>query len=149
MSNRNWLPTVLRARQAQEDLVAQRVAVARRDAGLAAVQLTEHTARVAAMSRPASMSGAQFQAQVTGQQAAAATLAAAANRLQFAEARVVTGLTELTNAARARRTVEKLHERDEELRVTTALSNAQREQDEVSISRHGALQRAGDQAVAG
>ena len=35
MSARNWLPTVLRARQAQEDLVAQRVALARRDAGLA------------------------------------------------------------------------------------------------------------------
>lgn len=147
--SRGWLPTVLRARQAQEDLVAQRVAVARRDAGLAAVQLAEHTERVAAMSRPASMSGAQFQAVVAGQQAAAATLAAAANRVRFAEARVVTGLTELTSAARARRTVEKLHERDEELRITTALSTAQREQDEVSISRHGALLRASDQAVTG
>nr|MDQ2958603.1 hypothetical protein [Actinomycetota bacterium] len=83
MSARNWLPTVLRARQAQEDLVAQRVAVARRDARVAAGQLAEHHARVSAMTSPASRSAAEFQAEVASQQAAAATLAAAANRVLF------------------------------------------------------------------
>jgi flagellar FliJ protein len=142
MSARNWLPTVLRARHAQEDVAARRVAVARRDAGLAIAQLDEQVARVAAMGQPVGGTVAQFQAEAAGQQAAAATLAASANRVMFAEARVATGLRELTEAATARRTVEKLHERDEENRVRSANDVAQREQDEVSISRHGAERRA-------
>jgi hypothetical protein len=142
MSARNWLPTVLRARQAQEDLVTQRVAMARREAVLAVAQRDEHAARVAALAQPAGGTVAQFQAEVAGQQAAVATLAASANRVRFAEARVSTGLRELTQAATARRTVEKLHERDEENRVRSAHEVAQREQDEVSISRHGAERRA-------
>lgn len=141
MSIRNWLPTVLRARQAQEDLAAQQVAVARRDASAAAIQLARHAARVATMASPASRTVSEFQAEVAGQQAAAASHAAAANRLLFAEARVSSGLGELTEAARARRTVERLHERDEESRIVAALGAAQLEQDEVSISRHGAEQR--------
>ncbi|MGI8666937.1 MAG: hypothetical protein ACR2N4_13035 [Jatrophihabitans sp.] len=142
MSARNWLPTVLRARQAQEDLVAQRVAVARRDAGLAGAQHAAQAARVSALTSSPSGTGAQFQAEATSQLAAAATLAAAANRVLFAEARVSTGLGELTAAARSRRTVERLHERDQQARTSAALSAAQREQDEVSISRHGAEERA-------
>lgn len=142
MGVRDWVPTVLRARQAQEDQAAQRVAIARRDAGTAAAQLAEQATRVAGISNPASRTGAQFQAEIAGQQAAVASLAAAANRLLFAEARVASGVTELTEAARSRRSVEKLHERAEEARVRTANGVAQREQDEVSISRHGAARRA-------
>ncbi|MEO6701903.1 MAG: hypothetical protein ABI140_02160 [Jatrophihabitantaceae bacterium] len=142
MSARKWVPTVLRARQAQEDLVAQRVALARRDAGLALSQLGEHTARLANMVTASSRTALEFQAEVARQQAAAATVAAAANRLMFAEARLATGVGELTEAARARRSVEKLSERDEQDRLSTATSAAQREQDEVSISRHNAERRA-------
>lgn len=136
MSARNWLPTVLRARQAQEDQVAQRVAVARRDATCAADQLAEHSVRLAAMSHSTSQSASEFQAEVAGQQAAAATVAAAANRVAFAEARVLSGLRDLTEAARSRRTVERLSEREQEMAVAAANGAAQREQDEVSISRH-------------
>ena len=144
MSARNWLPTVLRARQAQEDVAARRAAMARREASVAIAQHDAQQARIAAMGRPASGTVAQFQAELAGQQQAAATLAASANRVVFAESRVATGLRELTEAATARRTVEKLHERDEENRLRTANEVAQREQDEVSISRHAA-----DRKVAG
>jgi flagellar FliJ protein len=144
MSARSWLPTVLRARLAQEEVAARRVAMARREAGLAMAQHDAQQARVAAMGRPAVGSVAQFQAELAGQQQAAATLAASANRVMFAENRVATGLRELTDAATARRTVEKLHERDEEERQRSANDIAQREQDEVSISRHSA-----DRKVAG
>jgi len=138
VSARSWLPTVLRARQAQEDVAARRVAMARREAGLAIAQHDAQQARVAAMGRPAAGTVAQFQAELAGQQQAAATLSASANRVMFAEGRVSTGLRELTEAATARRTVEKLHERDEENRLRTANDTAQREQDEGSINRHAA-----------
>ncbi|HJQ03159.1 MAG TPA: hypothetical protein VJ851_16300 [Jatrophihabitans sp.] len=142
MSARNWLPTVLRARQAQEDLAARQVALARREASLAIAQHDAQQARVVALGRPAAGTVAQFQAELVGQQQAAATLAASANRVMFAEGRVATGLHDLTDAATARRAVEKLHERDEENRLRTANDVAQREQDEVSISRHAADRKA-------
>ncbi|HEX8081425.1 MAG TPA: hypothetical protein VF557_14535 [Jatrophihabitans sp.] len=141
MSPRSWIPTVLRARQAQEDLVAQQVAVARRDAGQAADEHAEHAARVAGMASPRSQSVPAFHASLAAHQAAAATLAAARNRVLFAEGRVSSALVELTTAARSRRTVEKLQERDQAEQVSTASSLAQREMDEVSISRHGARLR--------
>lgn len=142
MSARDWLPTVLRARSAQEDLAARRVALARRDASLATAQRDSEQARVAALGRPATGNVAQFQAELAGQQQAAASLAASANRVMFAESRVASGLRELTDAATARRTVEKLYERDQEQQLRSATDSAQREQDEVSISRHAAARRA-------
>jgi hypothetical protein len=138
MSARNWIPTVLRARQAQEDLIAQQVAVARRDARQAADRHTEHQDRVAGLVVPESQSVPAFHASLAAQQAAAATLAAAKNRMLFAESRVSSTMTELTAAARTRRSVEKLHERHLDERASTALGLAQRELDDVSISRHGA-----------
>ena len=141
MSPRSWIPTVLRARQAQEDLVAQQVAVARRDAGQAADEHAEHAARVAGMASPRSQSVPAFHASLAAHQAAAATLAAAMNRVLFAEGRVSSAMAELTTAARSRRTVEKLQERDQAEQASTASSLAQREMDEVSISRHGARLR--------
>jgi flagellar FliJ-like protein len=141
MSPRSWIPTVLRARQAQEDLVAQQVAIARRDAGQAAHEHAAHAARVAGMSSPPSQSVPAFHASLAAHQAAAATLAAARNRVLFAESRVSSAMTDLTAAARSRRTVEKLHEREEAEQASTASGRAQRELDEVSVSRHGARLR--------
>jgi hypothetical protein len=141
MSRRDWIPTVLRARQAQEDLVAQGLAVARRDAGQAADQHAEQLARVAAMVAPTSQSVPAFHASLAAQEAAAATLAAARNRMLFAESRVAGKMAELTAAARSRRTVEKLQERQQDEQASAASELAQRELDEVSIGRHGAQQR--------
>ncbi|MDQ1721846.1 MAG: hypothetical protein QOI26_1580 [Pseudonocardiales bacterium] len=141
MTARSWIPTVLRARQAQEDLVAQGLAVARRDAGQAADQHAQQLARVNAMTLPESQTVPAFHASLAAQQAAAATLAAARNRVLFAESRVAGKMAELTTAARSRRTVEKLHERHQDEQAATASGIAQRELDEVSISRHGARLR--------
>jgi flagellar FliJ protein len=145
MTGRDWIPTVLRARQAQEDLVAQGLAVARRDAGLAADQHAEQAARVAAMVLPESQTVPAFHASLAAQQAAAATLAAARNRVLFAESRVAGKMAELTAAARSRRTVEKLQERHQDEQASAASGLAQRELDEVSIGRHGARLRKGAQ----
>ena len=105
MSARRWLPTVLRARQAAEDLAAQQVAAARRDVEQAADQLAVQQSRVAGLALPETSTVAEFHAEVAGQQAALASLAAAGNRVQFADARLAGQLSELTEAARSRRTV--------------------------------------------
>ena len=141
MTGRDWIPTVLRARQAQEDLVAQGLAMARRDASRAADQHAEQAARVAAMALPESQTTSAFHASLAAQQAAVATLAAARNRVLFAESRVTGKMAELTAAARSRRTVEKLHERLQDEQASAASDLAQRELDEVSIGRHGARLR--------
>lgn len=121
--------------------MAQQAAVARRDAGRAAEEHAQHAARVSGMAAPRSQSVSAFHASLAAHQAAAATLAAARNRVLFAEGRVSSALAELTTAARSRRTVEKLQERDQAEQASTASSLAQREMDEVSISRHGARLR--------
>lgn len=136
MSPRRWLPTVLRARQAQEDLLAQQVANARREADRAAGQLAEQQSRVAGLAMPETATVAEFHAEIAGQQAALASLAAARNRVQFADARLAGQLSELAEAAKSRRTVEKMQERIEDALALQAHSFAQREQDDVSIARH-------------
>jgi flagellar export protein FliJ len=137
----NWIPTVLRARQAQEDVLAQGLAAARRDADQAADRHAEQSARVDAMAVPHSATVRAFHAALSEQQAAVASLTAARNRLLSAEHRVAGTMTDLTAAARARRTVEKLHERLLDEAADAASAVAQRELDEVSIGRHGARLR--------
>ncbi|HST48192.1 hypothetical protein [Jatrophihabitans sp.] len=137
----NWIPTVLRARQAQEDVLAQDLAAARRDADQAAGHHAEELARVEGMAVPHSQTVRAFHATLSAQQAAVASLAAARNRMLFADRRVAGTMVELTAAARARRTVEKLHERLLDEQASAASVVAQRELDEVSIGRHGARLR--------
>jgi outer membrane PBP1 activator LpoA protein len=139
----NWVPTVLRARQAQEDVLAQELAAARRNASRAADEHAEQLALVDGMAVPHSQTARAFLATLTAHQAAAASLAAARNRVLFAEGRVAGKVDELTVAARARRTVEKLHERLLDEQAGAASVVAQRELDEVSIGRHSARLRGG------
>lgn len=136
MSPRRWLPTVIRARQAQEDLQAQQVAAARRDVERAADLLSAQTERMDELALPANLTVAQFHAEIANQQANMASLAAAQHRVEFADARLRSQLATLTEAARSRRTVEKLQERLDDERAATALAVSQREQDEVAIGRH-------------
>jgi len=133
---KRWLPTVLRARQAREDAAAQQVAAARRDAAQAADRLAEQLTRVAGLTLPESAPVAEFRAEIAGQQAALASLTAAGNRARFAESRLTGQLTELTEAAKSRRTVEKMHERIVDGELAEARAAAQREQDDVTIARH-------------
>lgn len=136
MSPRRWLPTVIRARQAQEDLLAQQVAAARQDADRAMDQLAVQSERVAGLSMPAQLSVAEFHAEIAGQQASIASLAAAQHRVQFADARLRSELDGLTEAARSRRSVEKMQERLDSEQSQQELAVAQREQDDIAITRH-------------
>ncbi|HEX2903039.1 MAG TPA: hypothetical protein VHO01_06230 [Jatrophihabitans sp.] len=136
MSPRRWLPTVIRARQAQEDLLAQQVATARQDADRAMDQLAVQSERVAGLSMPAQLSVAEFHAEIAGQQASIASLAAAQHRVQFADARLRSELDGLTEAARSRRSVEKMQERLDSEQSQQELAVAQREQDDIAITRH-------------
>jgi hypothetical protein len=136
MTPPRWLPTVLRARQAQEHVIAAQVAAARRDADLAAAQLAAQLARVDELAMPATATPAEFHAEIAGQQAAVASLAAAGHRMHFADARLAGQLSDLTQAAKSRRSVEKMQERIQDALVATAQSAAQREHDEIAIGRH-------------
>ncbi|WP_127783024.1 flagellar FliJ family protein [Rhodococcus sp. X156] len=142
MSGRRWLGTMIRARQAEEDVAVQNLADARRTATLAAQRLAREAGRVDALAQPDSESVRAFHASAAARQAAAATLSAARHRLLTAQDRVGCAETELTAAARARRTVEKMHERDAAASTRAALTAAQQELDEIGISRHTARQEA-------
>lgn len=142
MSARRWVGTVLRARQAQEDVAAQQLADAHRGAELATRRLAHESGRITALPLADSQSVQAFHASAAARQAAGATLAAARHRLVFAEDQVVAGTIQLAAAARARRTVEKLQERDTATRLAAEAGTAQRELDEVGISRHGIAARA-------
>lgn len=142
MNARKWLAPVLRARQAQEDVAAQQLAEARRTATHAARRLARETSRISGLSYADSESVQAFRASTAARQAAASTLSSARHRLVFAQDRVLVGEGELTEAARARRTVEKMHERDVAARITAAAAVAQRELDEIGISRFAAARKA-------
>lgn len=141
MNLRHWVSTVLRARQAQEDVAAQQLAGARRDAALAVDRLDAVSERVQAMSQDERQGMVAFQASAAARHAAAASLAAASHGVRFAQGRVSTDAAGLTDAARARRTIEKLHENDIAARLAVQAAAGQRDLDEVSITRHGAASR--------
>jgi 1-aminocyclopropane-1-carboxylate deaminase/D-cysteine desulfhydrase-like pyridoxal-dependent ACC family enzyme len=129
---------MLRARAATEDAAAQRLAVARRDEEAALQEVDRESERLDAMSVATSSHDAPaFLAAAAAHSAAAATYAAAFHRSQFAAQRVVIGVQDLNLAAQQRRTVEKLAERIAEETQRTELSAAQRELDDVTITRFG------------
>jgi len=142
MSTRRWLDTVLRARQAQEDVAAQTLAAAHRDAREAIEWHEAETERVESMTAPDHSTRQAFQAAAAARHAAAATLAAAAHRVEFAETRVAADAHELAEAARARRTVEKLDERETAARNSALGQAAQRDLDEIATTRHAAAKKA-------
>lgn len=142
MSGRRWLGTMIRARQAKEDVAVQNLADARRTATLAAQRLAREAGRVDGLAQPDSESVRAFHASSAARQAAAATLSAARHRLLTAQDQVGAAEVELTAAARARRTVEKMHERDAAAHAKAALATAQQELDEIGTSRHTARRQA-------
>jgi len=133
---RSWLPTVIRARQAQEDLQAQQVARSRRELEQAGAELTEAGRRLDATQLPQSSTVADFHAGLAQQEAGLASLAAAGHRVRFADDRLARDLGALTEAARARRTVEKMSERIEQEIAVRELADDQRAQDEIALTRH-------------
>jgi hypothetical protein len=137
MSTKRWIPTMLRARSAAEDAAAQRLATARRDRDTALDAARSEDERLERMSTIGDETSQAFLAAAATRGAAAATHAAATYRAQFAERRVLTGVQELNLAAQQRRTVEKLTERLATEVHSNELAIAQRELDDVAITRFG------------
>jgi flagellar protein FliJ len=135
MTDRRWLPVLMRARQAGEDARAQQVAAQRRDLAAAERSAGDEEARVDAMTQPESASRDIFLAGAAARAAAAATHAAARQRARFARDRLATGIVELSHAARDRRIVERLVERVETAERAEMLSRAQRESDDTVLAR--------------
>ncbi len=136
MSAPRWLPVMIRARQAREDLRAQQAAQARRELADASAALAGQQARVGELAPPGQATVGEFQAAAARQQNLAAGLAAAAHRVEFASGRLSASLAELGSAARARRTVERLQERIQAADTAAELAALQREQDDTSLARH-------------
>lgn len=138
-----WLPTLVRARQAREDAVSQQVAQQR-------LQLSEATAaaavlreRLDALEQPETSGTRAFLAAAALRDAAASTHSAAVQRIGFAEQRLATGMAALAEAARSRRTVEKLGERIAAAQYANELAAYQRELDDLSIIRFARSKPAG------
>lgn len=137
MTTRRWLPVVLKARQAAEDHAAQRVAAAQLDEQQAILQAQAEDHRMQAMTELESTSAQAFVAASAAQRAAAATHAAAHHRIGFVERQLQMNIDELRAAARERRSAQKLSERELEEQQRTALTLAQRELDDLTVTRWG------------
>jgi flagellar biosynthesis chaperone FliJ len=137
MSERKWLPVVLKARQAVEDQAAQQVANAQLEQQRAIANAIAETARMDAMSDLDATSTAAFLATAAAQRAAAATHAAAHHRIDFVERQLQMSIDELKAAARDRRSAQKLVEREVAERQAAALVTAQRELDDLTVTRWG------------
>jgi flagellar protein FliJ len=116
MSKGFRLKSVLRARQAQEDAARAEVVRARRAAADAADAAVKRGERLAAHQTPNEDTARAVVAALTARQAMAASLSAARQLHHLAEKHVTVRAEELTEAARRRRTVEKLAERHAEQR---------------------------------
>jgi flagellar export protein FliJ len=145
--SKKWISSLLRARQAQEDVARERLATARNHAQSARARVRADDDRVQAMVESEYPESAQaFLAAAAARQAAAATLASARRLHALAEDQVDARSSSVTAAARQRRTAEKLVERDEaELRAREALA-LQNELDDVAGRR---ARRPDDTAVTG
>jgi len=116
MTRRFRLGSVLRARQAQEDAARGQVMRARRDATEAADAAVRRGEVLAAHQHPGEDTARAVVAALTARQAMAASLSAARQLHLLAEQHVTHRSEELTEAAKRRRTVEKLAERHAEQR---------------------------------
>ena len=128
------LASVLRARQAQEDAARGEVVRARHAAALAADTAAKKDRDLANHQMPSEDTARALVAALTARQAMAASLALARHLAGMAEARVTEQTGELTEAAKRRRTVEKLAERHAEQHRRVAQAADQSALDELAIT---------------
>jgi flagellar biosynthesis chaperone FliJ len=126
---------MVRARLAAEDAAAQEVAQDRRAVADALLAARRESQRLEQLSAPESQSAQAFLAGIAARNAAAATHSAALQRAAFATQRLAGSVAELTDAARRRRSVEKLSERIAATERADELATAQRELDDLSVMR--------------
>ncbi len=136
--SKNWLAGLLRARQAQEDFAAQQLAAAERRAQRAAARVHYDRERLESLKlADATFAAPAFVAAAVALQAAAATHAAAVAVAEHSVVESQVRRGELGDAARARRSVEELHDRQVAEAEARAGRAAQAELDEIAarISR--------------
>jgi flagellar export protein FliJ len=132
-----WLGSLLRARQIQEDAARERLVHAHLHAEGTRRTARNDDQRVQAMLEQSSPESAlAFVAAVSARQAAAATLAAALHTQAMAEDQVANRRSSLTTAAQHRLSAEKLIERDASERRRSAASAMQQELDEIGSRMH-------------
>jgi flagellar protein FliJ len=136
MSKGFRLKSVLRARQAQEDAARGAVVRARHAAADAADAAVRRGEVLAAHQTPNEDTARAVVAALTARQAMAASLSAARQLQRMAEEHVMVRADELTEAARRRRTVEKLAERHAERRRQQEQQAEQTVLDEIGTTAH-------------
>lgn len=135
--SKNWLVSLVRARQAQEDVAKQELATAQRLAHRAHGRVRYDAERIDSLrAAGAEGSASAFVAAAVALQAAAATHAAAVQSAADAAAGVETRRDELGDAARARRTAEELHAQEVAVEAARASAAAQRDMDEIAARVH-------------
>jgi hypothetical protein len=131
--SRAWVATLLKARQAQEDVARQRLAQAHRHAVEARLHvLTENERLDTMLSHAEPEDVLAFVAAASARQSAAQTWAAAKHSRAMADDQVLARATAVTASAQSRRSVEKLAERDLAGSRTRAASAMQKELDEIA-----------------
>lgn len=142
-----WMTTLVRARQAQEDLAKQELAGAERRLARAHARVRYDESRMESLcAADAEDSAPAFVAAAVALQAAAATHAAAVRAVGEAATAVAGRRDDLGAAARARRTAEELREQHISTELDRAAASAQRELDEIAARVH---RDAGDDAPDG
>lgn len=135
--SKNWLVSLVRARQAQEDVAKQELATAQRLAHRAHGRVRYDAERIDSLrAAGAEGSASAFVAAAVALQAAAATHAAAVQSAADTAAGVETKRDELGDAARARRTAEELHAQEVAVELARASAAAQRDMDEIAARVH-------------
>jgi flagellar biosynthesis chaperone FliJ len=136
---KKWIHSLLHARQAQEDIAQQRRTSAELAARRARATLRYEADRLSVMGEDLQhRTVTAFLASSAALHAAAATHAAAERQAEQATATAEQRRAELRAAARARRTVEQLHERHLAEERAAALAAEQRELDEIAARRRPA-----------
>lgn len=136
-----WLDILLRARQADEDIAARKLATAQRAVVEAVEQARVESARAAALmqaSTPVTVSA--FLAGAAVAQATAASASAALQRVAICEQDVLRERSSVITASRSRRITENLIERRRIAAETERRRLEQAEQDDLASTRgaHGA-----------
>lgn len=135
-----WLTTLVRARQAQEDVAKQRRTAAEITARRARATLRYEADRLSVMGEDLQhRTVSAFLASSAALHAAAATHAAAERQAELSARAAEDRRAELRAAARARRTIEQLHERHLAEERAAAQAAEQRELDEIAATRRPGL----------
>lgn len=139
-STPRWLDILIRARQADEDVAARKLADAQRSVTQAIELAEREAARASSLMRPsAPMTVAQFLAGAQLAQATAASASVAVQRIAICEQDVARERANVISASRSRRISENLRERKRSAAEAESLRKQQVAQDDLANIRSARL----------